>query len=244
VSSFTDRVYDVVRSVPRGRVVSYGGVAALMGQPRAARGVGQALCALPDDADVPWWRVVNRNGEISITCQDHGAALQRALLEAEGVRFDDRGRLDWERHGWTPGLHRSVAFAVPHPEDPARVLTVQRPDDDADLPGMWGLPAASLAPGEVWTDAVERGGREKLGVELHRLRELRRGNLERPGYTLEMRLFHAEIARGEPAVPQPVPGVTQYQDWRWGTADSLAAADRAGSLCSRLYRAARGAAGP
>jgi methylated-DNA-protein-cysteine methyltransferase related protein len=99
-TSFTDRVYDVVRRVPRGQVVSYGGVAAVLGQPRAARGVGQALHALADDSDVPWWRVINRNGEISIRGIPHGAALQRALLEGEGIVFDAAGRVDWRRFGW------------------------------------------------------------------------------------------------------------------------------------------------
>jgi len=100
MTPFTERVYAVVRAVPRGRIVSYGGVAALLGQPRAARGVGGALHALPEEHDVPWWRVVNRNGEISIKGVEHGPALQRALLEAEGVRFDRHGRIDWEAYGW------------------------------------------------------------------------------------------------------------------------------------------------
>jgi methylated-DNA-protein-cysteine methyltransferase related protein len=98
---FTRRVYDVVRRIPRGRIASYGGVAAVLGSPRAARGVGHALAALPDDDhDVPWWRVVNRNGEISIKGAPHMAALQRALLEREGVRFDRRGRVAWRDFGW------------------------------------------------------------------------------------------------------------------------------------------------
>jgi methylated-DNA-protein-cysteine methyltransferase-like protein len=105
VTDFTRSVYRMVRRVPRGRVVSYGGVAALLGRPRAARGVGHALHALPDDSDVPWWRVINRNGEISIRGVTHGAAIQRALLEAEGVQFSDAGRVDWKRFGWD-GLWR------------------------------------------------------------------------------------------------------------------------------------------
>jgi len=80
--------------------VSYGGVAAMLGSPRAARGVGTALSALPPDADVPWWRVVNRLGQISIKGEPGLAALQRTLLEREGVRFDRSGRLDWEAFGW------------------------------------------------------------------------------------------------------------------------------------------------
>ncbi|MBW3534376.1 MAG: methylated-DNA--[protein]-cysteine S-methyltransferase [Gemmatimonadetes bacterium] len=98
--SFRDAVYDLVRRVPRGRIVSYGGVAAMLGTPRAARGVGAALNALPGDSDVPWWRVVNRNGEISSPTHDRTAQVQRALLEAEGVAFDERGRASWERFGW------------------------------------------------------------------------------------------------------------------------------------------------
>ena len=97
---FTERVYALVRRVPRGRAVSYGGVAAILGSPRAARGVGTALSALPSDTAIPWWRVVNRNGEISIKGEPGAAALQRSLLEREGIRFDARGRLDWERFGW------------------------------------------------------------------------------------------------------------------------------------------------
>ena len=101
-ASFSDRVCALVRRVPRGRVVSYGGIAALLGHPRAARGVGRALNALPDDTDVPWWRIVNRNGQISIRGVLHGAVRQRELLAAEQVRFDAAGRIDWRRYGWQP----------------------------------------------------------------------------------------------------------------------------------------------
>jgi methylated-DNA-protein-cysteine methyltransferase-like protein len=99
-ADFTERVYRMVRQCPRGKVVSYGGIAALLGHPRAARGVGNALAALTDLSRVPWWRVVNHNGEISIKSAGHGAILQRKLLEAEGVKFDRRGRIDWKKFGW------------------------------------------------------------------------------------------------------------------------------------------------
>ncbi len=101
MSEFAERVYELVRRVPRGRVVSYGGVAALLGRPRAARGVGRALRELPDGTDVPWWRVVNHAGGISLGKVDpHAARLQRVLLEEEGVVFDRSGRIDWDRFGW------------------------------------------------------------------------------------------------------------------------------------------------
>ncbi|MCI0435820.1 MAG: methylated-DNA--[protein]-cysteine S-methyltransferase [Gemmatimonadetes bacterium] len=109
VADFTGRVYRVVRCVPYGRVVSYGGVAAVLGQPRAARAVGRALAALDDGSDVPWWRVINRNGEVSIKSMTHSPAYQRALLEAEGVRFDRVGRTDWKRFGWDgTGVPRGI----------------------------------------------------------------------------------------------------------------------------------------
>ena len=97
---FRASVYDMVRRIPRGSAISYGGIAALLGAPRAARGVGQALSSLPSDADVPWWRVVNRNGEVSIKGSPGLPALQRTLLEDEGIEFDARGRLSWKRYGW------------------------------------------------------------------------------------------------------------------------------------------------
>lgn len=132
-------------------------------------------------------------------------------------------------------VKRSVSFAVFHPADASLLLVVQRPSDDEDLPDAWGLPAGSLRPGEDWADAVRRASRDKLGVELKLGAELNRGTIERAAYTLEMRLYEARILAGEPVVPRAVAGVTQYQAWRWATADVLRPAAAAGSLCSRLF---------
>jgi 8-oxo-dGTP diphosphatase len=138
------------------------------------------------------------------------------------------------------GTKRSVALAIDDPAQPGCVLIVQRPHDDEDLPGVWGLPAATLEPGESWHDAALRVGRDKLGVRLAIAGMLRGGSSERAGYTLEMRLYAAHIAAGTPHVPQQVPGITQYQAWRWGAAEELRPAADSGSLCSQLYLAARG----
>jgi methylated-DNA-protein-cysteine methyltransferase-like protein len=89
-----------VRRVPRGRVTSYAAIAALIGNPRAARAVGSALRALPDDVEIPWWRVVNGRGTISPGGNLHRDHLQRALLETEQVHFDGAGRIDLARFGW------------------------------------------------------------------------------------------------------------------------------------------------
>ncbi|PJF43030.1 MAG: cysteine methyltransferase [Candidatus Thermofonsia Clade 1 bacterium] len=82
---FNERVYSLVRRIPRGKVLTYGRVAALLGVPRGARAVGWALHGAP--SDVPWQRVVNAKGRISTRCQEHPPQLQRALLMAEGLRF-------------------------------------------------------------------------------------------------------------------------------------------------------------
>lgn len=111
---------------------------------------------------------------------------------------------------------------------------MRRPDDDEELPGLWGLPAGTLAGRETWEEAVWRAGREKLGVEVRPVRLLEEGRQERGEGRLHMRLYEAELQRGEPTVPQPVRGVTQYTAWDWAAPDRLEEAAAAGSLCSRL----------
>ena len=90
------RIYAVVRKVPVGRVVSYGMVAALIDR-CTPRIVGYAMASVPEGSDVPWHRVINSQGRISLR---EGAELQRRLLEAEGVVFDERDRVDLKRFGW------------------------------------------------------------------------------------------------------------------------------------------------
>jgi methylated-DNA-protein-cysteine methyltransferase-like protein len=94
-------VYRVVRRIPRGKVATYGQIAAILGQPRGARAVGMALGALRDDAveTVPWQRVVGSAGRC--THRDGFAAgIQQEMLEAEGVAFDRRGHLDLGKVRW------------------------------------------------------------------------------------------------------------------------------------------------
>jgi methylated-DNA-protein-cysteine methyltransferase-like protein len=97
--SYYDDVYELVKRIPRGRVTTYGRVAQMSPVPRGARGVGWALAGLgPEQArEVPWWRVINAAGRIS---NEFNAVLQRELLEAEGVVFDERGYVDLVRYLW------------------------------------------------------------------------------------------------------------------------------------------------
>ncbi len=100
MTGFFERVYRVVRRIPSGRVLAYGDVARMLEHPHAARTVGWALGSLPEGSGVPWQRVINSEGRVSTSHQEDGVNLQRALLEAEGVEFDESGRVDWERFGW------------------------------------------------------------------------------------------------------------------------------------------------
>lgn len=98
-----ERIYAVVRRIPRGRVATYGQVAALAGLPRQARLVGYALHALPEHSGLPWHRVINAQGRISLgRGQPGGDLAQRFRLEAEGVRLDPRGLVPLERFRWRP----------------------------------------------------------------------------------------------------------------------------------------------
>jgi len=106
---FAKQVYALVHRIPRGRVMTYGGIAALIppsagtnwgGYARVrARWVGYAMAECPDD--VPWHRVVNAQGRISPR-PGFSPALQRALLKKEGVRFNRSGRLDLDLLEWKP----------------------------------------------------------------------------------------------------------------------------------------------
>jgi methylated-DNA-protein-cysteine methyltransferase-like protein len=108
-----ERIYAVVRRIPRGRVATYGDVAALAGMPGRAREVGYALHALEAATDVPWQRVINARGEVSARGDPAAARMQRALLEREGVVFGPGGRVDLAAHGWRPRSRRATRLAAP-----------------------------------------------------------------------------------------------------------------------------------
>ena len=99
-------VYDVVCRIPRGKVATYGQVARLAGLGGDARQVGYALHALPPRSRVPWHRVINSRGAISLGPSGGIDVTQRLVLEKEGVRFNAAGRTDLERFGWKPGTEQ------------------------------------------------------------------------------------------------------------------------------------------
>ena len=85
--SFYQKIYQIVKKIPKGKIATYGQIAMLCGSPRGARMVGWALHVLPEEKleEVPWHRVINREGRISTTCLEHPADIQAFLLKKEGV---------------------------------------------------------------------------------------------------------------------------------------------------------------
>lgn len=108
--NFYEQVYAVVRRIPPGKVTTYGRIANMLGAPNAARAVGYALRALKDKGedpaydDIPWQRVINSQGRISIVNREYGAQLQAKLLRSEGVVVSEELRIDLDQYGWS-GLH-------------------------------------------------------------------------------------------------------------------------------------------
>lgn len=100
--NFYDAVYDLVRDIPPGRVMTYGQIATILGAPRAARAVGYALRALPEGTDVPWQRVINSKGGISARGDVERPTLQYDLLAEEGVAFRADDTCDLKACRWEP----------------------------------------------------------------------------------------------------------------------------------------------
>ena len=96
-----EHVYAVVRQIPRGRVASYGQIAALAGMPRGARAVGRAMALCPDGNNVPCHRVVDRQGNTKEALDLFQRGTQRMMLEAEGVLFRPDGRVDMAACQWS-----------------------------------------------------------------------------------------------------------------------------------------------
>ncbi len=101
IMPFTRKVLQVIKSIPQGKVLSYGRVAALAGNPRGARQVSRILHSMSGKHDLPWHRVVNSLGKISLP-RGRGYELQRALLESEGVCFSLAHTIDLNIHLWQP----------------------------------------------------------------------------------------------------------------------------------------------
>ena len=100
-TEFHKRTIAVINKIPRGKVATYGQIAAMAGSPRGARQVVRTLHSSSDKEGLPWHRVINSKGMISLP-PGRGFELQQRLLESEGVEFDRKGRVDLKRFQWKP----------------------------------------------------------------------------------------------------------------------------------------------
>jgi len=101
MDSFQQRVKDIIKSIPEGKVATYGMIAALAGNPHAARQVVRILHTSSTRDKLPWHRVINGKGGISLK-PEHGYEIQKGLLEREGIAFDSNDIIDMDRYLWTP----------------------------------------------------------------------------------------------------------------------------------------------
>jgi len=99
--SFYEKVYEIVRKIPKGKVTTYGAIAETIGMKSSSRLVGQALRSMPPEHDIPAQRVINRSGLLTGAHQFGGYERMRWLLEREGVTFNGDG-VDMENHFWMP----------------------------------------------------------------------------------------------------------------------------------------------
>jgi len=95
-----ERIYSVVCMIPPGKTATYGQIAGIAGR-CSARNVGYAMSSVPSGSDIPWHRVINSRGRISIRNHGEPCTAQRQMLESEGIVFTARGMVDLERYGWS-----------------------------------------------------------------------------------------------------------------------------------------------
>lgn len=100
MDQFLVQIFAVIHQIPHGKVTSYGEIAKLAGYPGYARHVGKALGNLPEGSKLPWHRVVNSQGQISLKGED--LQRQRRQLLAEGIEVSDSGRISLKKHKWQP----------------------------------------------------------------------------------------------------------------------------------------------
>jgi len=109
---FFNRVYKIVTQIPKGKVATYGQIAAMLGQPRSARVVGWAMKAAPEHLHLPCHRVVNRLGEMSPNFAFGSEDVQRGMLSSEGITFKEDGCIDMKKHLWKGINERKDALII------------------------------------------------------------------------------------------------------------------------------------
>ncbi|MFO4689931.1 DNA base-flipping protein [Vibrio cholerae] len=100
MDQFLQQIFVVIHQIPVGRVSTYGTIAKMAGYPGYARHVGKALGHLPEGSQLPWFRIINSQGKISLQGEDF--VRQRQLLLAEGIEVSDTGKISLRKYQWQP----------------------------------------------------------------------------------------------------------------------------------------------
>lgn len=203
-----ERIYDVVKRIPKGKVATYGQIAMMAGNERWSRVVGYALHVNPDPQHIPCHRVVNRYGEVSAAFAFGGSNRQITLLAEEGVESED-GKVDLARYQWKPGIDPSssadieeisgkrkrieVAAAVICDGD--RIFAAQR--RYGEFKDGWEFPGGKLEAGETPEEALVREIREELdtGIEVGQLIDT--VEYDYPQFHLTMHCFFCTVRSGD-----------------------------------------------
>lgn len=195
--NFFHQVYDLVSQIPPGKVATYGQIALLLGHPQAARTVGWALHTLPAKTNVPWQRVINAAGRISIP-EPPEAHEQLVRLQEEGIIFDERGYIDLRRYLWDGPSRRGRKQAAEIIQAGGIVFL----DGDVVLrrtaKGEFVFPKGHVDPGESLEDAALREVEEETGLVCHTLFEAGEVEFELQGDQYHVMLYAMEVVKETP----------------------------------------------
>ena len=128
----------------------------------------------------------------------------------------------------------SVSLVIHPPSNPNLILSVRRPDDDSEFPGLWGLPACSMGENESSESAAYRIGPEKLGIDVKVGSRIAEGTQIRSNYQLKMVLFESISPSELITLPNYLAGKTYYTNWRWVELSYFKDSAEKGSLCCEL----------
>lgn len=130
-------------------------------------------------------------------------------------------------------IKNAVFYVIKNPKNREEFLIVKKPENDEDLPNVWGLPSGSVKKTETFQEAAIRQAKNKLNIQVKIIGFVGRGNIERENFILHGEEFLCEITEGNPEINKEAEG-TIYDEWKWGTLADLQEAAQNGSLCSNI----------
>ena len=194
-----ERIYEAVRSIPKGHVATYGQIAAMAGNPRMYRAVGNALHNNPDPSTIPCHRVVNAKGELSKAFAFGGKEKQEELLNSEGVEVV-RGKVNLLKFGIGKvssenELKKTIHVVAAVIRDGSRIFATQR--GYGDFKDYWEFPGGKVEDGETSQEALKREIKEELDTVIEVGPFIMTVDYEYPDFHLNMDCFWATVLEGD-----------------------------------------------